>query len=142
MFARSAPLLAKAPAGLRIYAIGDVHGCADQLRSLIAAIEADHAARPPADLRLILLGDLVDRGPASAAVLDQVSALRHRYPTLRTLMGNHEEIMLKAVEGDKEAMRFFLRFGGTETLLSYGVDPGELERSDWDEAIALAQRAI
>ena len=56
------------PEGMRIYAIGDVHGCLAQLDELLARIAADEAERATtAETRIIFLGDLVDRGPDSAS---------------------------------------------------------------------------
>ena len=63
------PKAASVPAGQRIYAIGDIHGRADLFAALIAAIDADDAAQAPAETTVILLGDLIDRGPDSAAVM-------------------------------------------------------------------------
>ena len=63
------------PRGQRVYAVGDVHGRADLLRSLLRQIDRDDGGRPHAATRLILLGDLIDRGPDSAGVLERVRAL-------------------------------------------------------------------
>ena len=67
---RSAPEVTPAvPDDQRVYAIGDIHGRCDLLCRMIARIEADEAGRDPADTTVILLGDLVDRGPDSAGVI-------------------------------------------------------------------------
>lgn len=125
--------LAVAPSGERIYAIGDIHGCADLLDALLEQIMADHAGRPPAELRLIFLGDLIDRGPDSARVVERAMAVANAEPQTRFLMGNHEEVFLKALDGDEKAMRFFCRIGGRETILSYGMSEDEYNRYDYTE---------
>lgn len=86
------------PAGEVIFAIGDVHGCADQLHALRAAI-ASLAGDVSAPTRVVYLGDLVDRGPDSLGVLDQwaTDAGAHGVDRLDRLIGNHEMCMLLAV---------------------------------------------
>ena len=108
------------PAGTRIYAIGDIHGRRDLFEDLVALIEADDAARGAAQTTIVLLGDLIDRGPDSAGVLDAVIALKAR-KTLRVIAGNHEEMLLAGFER-REVLRAFITYGGRETLLSYGLD--------------------
>lgn len=108
--------------GERVYAIGDVHGCLDLFNVLIAAIEADDAARQPADTTIVLLGDLIDRGPDSAGVLGAARSLAARRK-VRIIAGNHEEMLLGSLESI-DTLRHFLRFGGRETLQSY---PGGIQ---------------
>ena len=92
----------------RIIAIGDVHGCSAALAALVRAID-------PAGLdTLVFLGDYIDRGPDSRGVLEQVIALAQRC-TVVPLLGNHEEMLLAALEGQSE-LRYWLKFGGTEAL--------------------------
>ncbi|WP_347574847.1 metallophosphoesterase [Sphingomonas sp. Ant20] len=69
---RSAGRSCSIPEGRRVYAVGDIHGCADLLDDLIAQIDADDAARGAAETTVIFLGDIVDRGPGSAAVIDRL----------------------------------------------------------------------
>ncbi|WP_419807321.1 metallophosphoesterase family protein [Sphingomonas sp.] len=139
--ARRSPVAAPAiPPGQRIYAIGDVHGCLEQLDTLLAMIAADDRARGDADTTTIFLGDLVDRGPASAQVVDRVRGLMANGRT-RCLLGNHEEIFLQALDGEASAMKLFCRIGGRETALSYGLSEREYERLDYRELhAALDQR--
>ena len=111
---------AAVPAGERVYAVGDIHGRLDLFEELIAAIDADDAARGPARSTVILLGDLVDRGPDSAGVIDAARAWGDRR-NLRLLTGNHEEMFLDSFES-VETLRHFLRYGGKETVLSYPID--------------------
>ena len=106
--------------GVRIYAIGDVHGRADLLRALLTMIEADDLTRPQTETWLIFVGDLVDRGPASAEVIDIAIQVAGRLPTTRFLTGNHEEVFLALLNGKPGALTYFLDMGGRETLHSYG----------------------
>lgn len=109
------------PVGERVYAIGDIHGRLDLFENLISAIETDDADRGSANTIIILLGDLVDRGPDSARVLEAARKLQDRRP-VRILQGNHEEMFLQALDNE-EVLRQFLRFGGKETVLSYPIAP-------------------
>lgn len=128
------------PLGLRLYAIGDVHGRADLLRDLLARIEADDARRAAADTQIILLGDLIDRGPDSAAVVDLAIRIVAHRPSTRVLLGNHEEVFLRLYNGDIAALPFFLQIGGRETLMSYGLDSATIGSSD-DAALLATLRA-
>lgn len=111
------------PNATRVYAIGDIHGCLDALDRLLSAI-ADDATDFPGQLRLLFLGDLVDRGPDSAGVIDRIlhgpypGALERSHPEV--LMGNHEEAMLAAYDGESD-VRGWLNYGGVQTLESYGI---------------------
>ncbi|RPF71959.1 metallophosphoesterase family protein [Aurantiacibacter spongiae] len=114
---------ARVPDGERVYAVGDIHGRADLLETLIAAIEVDDGNRPRAQTTVILLGDLVDRGPESARVI----ALAREWQAqrdVRILLGNHEEMFLESFTS-LDMLRHFLRHGGRDTVLSYGVDKRE-----------------
>lgn len=107
---------------VRLYAIGDVHGRHDLLCALILAIIADHRARPPVEhFRLVMLGDLIDRGDESAAVVDMCVGMSDLWSGFHCLMGNHEEVMLESLRGDRAALALFRRIG-RETMLSYGID--------------------
>ncbi|MGN6817554.1 MAG: metallophosphoesterase family protein [Sphingomonas sp.] len=126
----AAPAGAHVPPGERLYAIGDVHGRLDLLTNLLDAIDRDDAARGPADTRVILLGDLVDRGPQSKQVIDHL--LTRDWGTRRPvfLKGNHEEVFLLTLAGNLEAARFWVRIGGAETMASYGVSASLIESGE------------
>ena len=110
------------PAGQRVYAIGDVHGRLDLLIPLLAHIRDDIAARASAENHVVLLGDLVDRGPYSAETVEYVIGHLPSFATFHILMGNHEEAMLRALDPHEDrAENLWLKFGGYETLASYGV---------------------
>ena len=109
----------RVPDGQRVYAVGDIHGRADLFGDIISAIEADDGARGASQTTVILLGDLVDRGPDSRGVIDAARDWSRRR-AVRILLGNHEEMLLKSLE-DEGALRQFTRMGGRETILSYGI---------------------
>jgi serine/threonine protein phosphatase 1 len=114
--------------------VGDVHGCAALLDRMLERI----AAHPGADrARLILAGDLVDRGPDSAAVLARVQALCEAGRAV-ALMGNHERMMLDFLDTPAEAGALWLSNGGDATLLSLGIS---LQRAPDMAALAAALRA-
>ncbi|MEO6716449.1 MAG: metallophosphoesterase family protein [Novosphingobium sp.] len=131
---------ASVPPGQRVYAVGDIHGCRDLFDALIAAIETDDAARAPAETTIVLLGDLIDRGPDSAGVIASARALQARRD-VRILCGNHEEMFLRCF-ADLELFRHFLRYGGRETILSYPLDQTRWNAADLDEAHAMMRAAV
>lgn len=139
---RPEPIQAELPEGRRIYAIGDIHGRLDLLEQLLVLIEQDDAARGRARTGLIFLGDLVDRGPDSAGVVERVRRLCAERPDTRCLSGNHEEIFLGAHEGNGELVRLLLRAGGFETLLSYGLGADEIEQANIAELAEMIERAV
>lgn len=109
------------PDGRRLYAIGDIHGRDDLFALLLDKIAADNNQRARADVTIILLGDLIDRGPDSRQVVDRAIVLSRHMPDVRCLMGNHEEVFLAALGGDPKLMRYFVRIGGAPTIHSYGL---------------------
>ena len=128
------------PAGERVYAIGDIHGRLDLFATLAQAIEEDNAARGEADTTVILLGDLVDRGPESAGVIG-AARLWGEQRRVRIIAGNHEEMFLDAME-NAEILRHFLRYGGRETLLSYPIDPDEYTAADLAEVQVMMAKQL
>jgi serine/threonine protein phosphatase 1 len=118
---------ARAPEGMRIYAIGDVHGCADLLEALYAKIDREIAQDRPADWRIIHLGDYGDRGPDSKRVLDRIIE-RSRDRRFLSLMGNHDEGWLNFM-ADPDPVGLFVAHGGDATAHSYGVDFDLSDRS-------------
>jgi len=129
LFRRTGARAATLPPGMRAYAIGDVHGRLDLLTELFARIAADTAARGPADTHLVLLGDLIDRGPQSAGVVELLRAGAPAWAgTMHVVMGNHEEMLLRMLdEPTEEGLATFLRYGGYQTLESYGAPERMLE---------------
>lgn len=131
------------PPGLRVYAIGDIHGRLDLFDALLTRIDSDDAARGgKAETWLILVGDLIDRGPESAGVVQRALELRQSGRNVRFLLGNHEEVLLRAVRGDEKAMRFLIRIGGRATVRSYGVTDEEYQDLHYDELTALFGKRV
>jgi len=111
---------ARTPEGMRLYAIGDIHGCDDKLAAVHAAIAADLKARQVADHRIIHIGDYADRGPDSAGVIARMVGLAGD-PHVICLRGNHDQNLLDFLANPAEVGGLFLKFGGKETMRSYGV---------------------
>ena len=107
--------------GLRLYAVGDVHGCIDPLKSLFDQIREDLVEWPVTGYRIITLGDLVDRGPNSKAVLEYLIEARTYHPMV-CLRGNHDQRMLEFLDVPEEVGEAFLVYGGREFLQSYGIE--------------------
>ncbi|QYU69886.1 serine/threonine protein phosphatase [Leptolyngbya sp. 15MV] len=120
------------PEGERAYVVGDIHGRLDLFAALADAIEHDDAETPPTgETTVVLLGDLIDRGPHSA----QVVALARDWQArrrVRILAGNHEEMFLQSFD-DSSVLRQFLRHGGRETILSYGLDEATYNHASLEE---------
>ena len=124
------------PAGERVYAIGDIHGRRDCLDRLLLAIDDDEKSRPAMETTVVFLGDLVDRGVDSRGVIDRVMQVAKARRSI-LLMGNHEEILIRAWEGDRKSAGLFHRVGGRETLMSYGVTSAEYDACDLEGLTAL-----
>lgn len=125
---------ARVPDGQRVYAIGDIHGRNDLLAQLLSQIDADDEERGSADTHIIFLGDLMDRGEDSAGVIETAMALRDSGRKVRFLMGNHEEVFVRACrKNDSKTTRFFLRIGGEETVLSYPITRAEYITLDMEQ---------
>lgn len=112
---------ARLPDGLRLYVIGDVHGRLDLLREMHDRIASDRAARACGAVRLIHLGDYIDRGPDSAGVVDFLIAVLHEGEAV-CLAGNHDLSVLAFLRDPGAAGEHWLRYGGVEALQSWGVD--------------------
>jgi serine/threonine protein phosphatase 1 len=127
--------------GERIYAIGDVHGRLDLLRELLVELEAHDASLPaPKNRHILLLGDLVDRGPDSAGVVEFVFNAARKSDRIIVLQGNHESMMLQALDGAPGVLRAWLRTGGRETLKSFGIEPDDFPSDS--ELVAQANKVI
>jgi serine/threonine protein phosphatase 1 len=119
------------PQGQRVYAIGDIHGCLDELRALLDVIAQD-SLDFAGDVHLVFVGDFIDRGPDSAGVIELLASGELPGKHHRFLMGNHEEAMLQVIDGDSESMAGWLRFGGVQTVESYGISRGDVYRLGLD----------
>lgn len=140
----SAPAVAATPAstplGTRIYAVGDIHGRLDLFEELIRSIEEDDASRTPARTIVILLGDLIDRGPDSAGVIARARAWGQQRD-IKLIMGNHEEMFLDSFT-KQGVLRSFMRYGGHVTLLSYGIPERILAEADSEELQRIMAAAV
>lgn len=132
----------RGPRGQRAYVIGDVHGCLDLLERLLSRIEAEIRERPKPRTSIVFLGDLIDRGPASAQVIERLRTYSPPGATTHFVMGNHEEVMLRVLSGEASLVHSWLRFGGAETLRSYGVEPRQLAGMEAADLIAHLQSAV
>jgi serine/threonine protein phosphatase 1 len=109
------------PPGVRAYAIGDIHGEAALLRSLLDHIVDDCERLPQAEIHFVFLGDYIDRGPDSKGVIELLTQYRTLDTNFHFLKGNHEDAMLAIIDGNEDDLPGWLRFGGRQTLDSYGI---------------------
>jgi Calcineurin-like phosphoesterase len=125
------------PTGTRVYAIGDIHGCIEPLRALLGQIRAHAAARPMPRNIVIFLGDYIDRGTDSRAVIDLL--LGDPLPGFECthLKGNHEESLIRFLADETIGPQWFA-YGGDATLYSYGVRPPRFGMDE--EELRRAQR--
>ena len=130
------------PDGHRVYAVGDVHGQDHLLDDLLTQIEADIAERPGAEVTIVFLGDLIDRGPKSAEVIERLRTYRPLGVRIEFLTGNHEEVLLRILEGEGGLVADWLRFGGTQCVQSYGLSATSLANMAPTEAIETLRSAI
>jgi serine/threonine protein phosphatase 1 len=117
------------PPDQRIYAVGDVHGCAARLDDLHGCIADDLRERPVTHALVIHLGDYIDRGDDSAGVIARLigpfPCHNGSPPLVVNLMGNHEDMLLSAIRGEPAAARNWLRNGGAATLASWGANAAD-----------------
>jgi serine/threonine protein phosphatase 1 len=120
--AASMPAREGLPEGLRIYAVGDIHGRVDLLRIILAMIAADLDKNPCGSAVEVFLGDYIDRGPSSREVIETLLTHPAVAGERHCLRGNHEQAMLDFLH-EPGVLADWSRFGGLETLLSYGLAP-------------------
>jgi serine/threonine protein phosphatase 1 len=109
----------------RFWFVGDIHGRADLLATLLDAVAREERAP-----KVVFLGDIVDRGPASRDCLDLVQETLSSCPGSRLILGNHDDMFLSAMHGgldSRDARHWRDRSGGKETLESYGCPQGIVE---------------
>jgi serine/threonine protein phosphatase 1 len=131
----------RVPANTRIYAVGDVHGCADLLAALLNRIDHDLKTRPIEHALQVFLGDYIDRGPDSRLVLDLLIERQRQHKTV-FLKGNHEIYALSALT-DPSVSAEWGRIGGIPTLVSYGVKPsGGTDRQSGEDIAQAFRKAL
>lgn len=139
------PQRRKGPAGARgyrAYAVGDIHGRIDLLEHLLAKVHADLQRHPAKRSLLIFVGDLIDRGPSSAQVIERLRTYRREGVKPIFLLGNHEEVLLRVFGGDASVVESWLRFGGLECLQSYGVRRARLRGRSAEQVIEIVREAV
>jgi serine/threonine protein phosphatase 1 len=128
------------PGGLRIYALSDIHGCADLLKRAFEAIDADLKRSKAERVLHVILGDYIDRGLDSRRTLDLLIE-RARSNAFVFLKGNHEDVLLSFLQ-DPTRLHDWRQFGGLQTLISYGLrpplSPSASEQLDLARAFAAA----
>jgi serine/threonine protein phosphatase 1 len=142
MFGSSKSDVPRGPRGQRAYVVGDVHGRLDLLEQLLDQVHRDLDLRRPDKALLVFLGDLIDRGPSSAQVVERLRVYRHDKVQPIFLLGNHEEVLLRLVGGETELIPGWLRFGGAQCLESYGADPKAIASAPDQAALAAIRQAI
>ena len=142
LFAFGRKKVVSGPPGLRAYAIGDVHGRHDLLLDLLEQVEKDNSDRPPARTYLVFLGDLVDRGPDSNAVLELLSSTPMEFAQSVYIKGNHEEFLLRILDGEEEVVGDWLTYGGYECCESYGLTKGWMMNASASEIRARLKAAM
>ena len=118
------------------YVIGDIHGRLDLLDQLLDSIHRDIDERRPARALIVFLGDLLDRGPESAGVVERLRNYRREAVHTVFLLGNHEEVLLRILAGEAQLIPGWLRFGGAQCLRSYGGDPLKIAQLGDEAAVA------
>jgi serine/threonine protein phosphatase 1 len=123
------------PVGIRIYAVSDIHGCAELLKNVFTAIDLHLARAEPARALHVFLGDYIDRGPASRQTIDLLidRGLSHESVFLK---GNHEAF-LQEVFDDASRLEAWREYGGYQTMMSYGLTPPM--KPDRDQQLELVQ---
>lgn len=124
---------------IHTFAIGDIHGRADLLRSLLDGI-SERAAQSRYTYRIVFLGDIIDRGPDSRGAMNLVSSTLKQFPGSRLVLGNHDSFILRILDerdpGRKQALtlHWITKMGGGATLASYGFD---FSNADLDRIITV-----
>ena len=119
---------------MNLYAIGDIHGCLNQLTSLHKKILTNDKFKVKEDL-LIYLGDYIDRGLKSKQVIDQIIKIKNEKIKTIHLMGNHEEFMVNFLFNKSNNIKNWLKFGVDQTFKSYGIEIVEFIKDGFEDII-------
>jgi serine/threonine protein phosphatase 1 len=133
---------ATVPAGTVVYAVGDVHGRSDLLGRLHRGIAHDAARRKAARRVLVYLGDYFSRGLDSRAVVERVLDWRPPGWEVVALRGNHEDLILRFLDGELRTGLHWLDYGGVEALAHYGIPMADPAARDEATAAALRERLL
>jgi len=126
---------------MNIYAIGDIHGCLNELTSLHKKILANDRFNVKEDL-LIYLGDYIDRGLKSKEVIDQIIKLKNNKIKIIHLMGNHDEFMVDFLFNKINNIKNWLNFGADQTFKSYDIEIVEFIKDGFEDDIIGGLRNI
>lgn len=129
----------QAPTDTVVYAVGDIHGRLDLLQLIQQSIADDAMRRTESRRQVIYLGDYVSRGPDSAAVVDRVREWLPDGFERITLKGNHEDLLLRFLDGEIDTGRHWLDYGGLEAMSAYGVVIADRDARDDASVIALGE---
>ena len=122
--------------GRAVYIVGDLHGRADLLERILELIDAHIGESGAKNPHLIFVGDYIDNGPDSAAVLDRLHGLSIEFPgNITCLMGNHDRMMLDFLADPVIRGPRWLRAGATATLKSFGLPTEDLPRAPSSETL-------
>jgi serine/threonine protein phosphatase 1 len=125
------------------YVIGDIHGRADLLEQMLELIDAHIGGTLATNPKLVFVGDYIDLGPDSLAVLERVRELHESFPeNVVCLMGNHERMLLDFLDDPATRGPRWLRAGAAETLRSFGVSTSNLDDSPAYDAFPVAAQAL
>jgi|ERR1035437_2661672 serine/threonine protein phosphatase 1 len=132
----------------RVFAISDIHGNADKLKSVLieSGLTDSDLNWLDNDNHLVVLGDLIDRGPDSKGVVNILDQLRSTRSVTR-LLGNHEDMLINGLNGDQGWFECWLMNGGEACLSSYGLTPSEISRihhggMSFKDAVKMVKQAI
>jgi len=133
---------AQGAAGMRAYAVGDIHGRLDLLEELLDQIEADLRSSSARRNFIVFLGDFIDRGPESRGVIERLRSYDPRNAEPVFLAGNHEEFFLRVLQGEKSILDNWLKYGGLECVESYGLDATRLIAMEEEAALRALREAV
>ena len=133
-------MIRQTPADTVVYAIGDLHGRLDLLDAIHERIAADASRRAAVRKLLIYLGDYVSRGTDSRAVVERVRDWQPDGFEVVWLKGNHEDLLLRFLDGEIDAGRHWFDYDGLDTLADYGVAIPDRQARDDAGVAALRER--
>src|ERR1700716_439577 len=109
------------PDGIRIYAISDIHGCADLLQNMFTVIDRDLTTAGSMRAIHVFLGDYIDRGTESRQTIDLLVNRRRHHETF-FLKGNNEAFLFDVLK-PRSQLHGWNQYAGLQTLASYGLTP-------------------
>lgn len=136
----TSPSLPGLPPDVTIYAVGDIHGCLKPLEQVYRKIDLDSATCSSRDVVEIYLGDYVDRGPDSSGVVESLIG-RMRNRKVICIKGNHESLLEQFALGEVN-LQDWLRYGGADTLRSYGATTQQISSNSEDLRAIIPQHHL